>query len=183
MKRPTMTADELAQHWRCTPRWVRAMAGEGVAVRIEGADEFDVLASDSALIDWLRRDEASRRVRREHLRSQIQQREQAMQAGDRRLLDADEVQQLVVDAWDCLWSGHVAAMNSIHREALAAMGTEGAASLTGRIDASVKSELRVAQERLEIVLRRRLADLDHELRNGIIRRRREIERLQDAVGA
>jgi hypothetical protein len=183
MKRLQMDAEQLAKHWRCTPRWVNAMAAEGVAVRIDGDDLFDVLASDAALIDWLRRDESSRRVRREHLRSAIQQREQSMRAADGRLLEVTEVQQLVESAWDCLLTGHIAALNGIYREAVAQLGTDHAAALTGRVDKTVKAELATARERLESVQRRRLADLDSELRHGIIRRRRETERLQDAVGA
>lgn len=175
-----VTEDALAQHWGVTTRYVRMMREEDVAVRADGG--FDLLESDRRLIAWFRRDEPMQRIRREAIRAQIQHREQKMAIEQRKYLRPEEVRRYIDDAWAALWLAHVQAANAYFRHAEQLLGSDEARQRMFRVDDDIKGELRGAKKHLEEIHGSALAQLECEYRNGILVKKREIQRLCAALG-
>ena len=58
-----MSEEALAKHWGVTTRYVRILREEEVAVFKGG--KYDLVESDRRLINWLKTDEPTQRVKRE----------------------------------------------------------------------------------------------------------------------
>lgn len=181
LSRVIISEDELAAHWRMTPRRVRQWAEERVAIRASGG--YDLLESDRALIAWYRADEPSKRAKRSLLKFQQLEREQKLEHHQRQWLTLAEVRALIDDAWSALWTAHCAALtrNLATMEYLA-NGRTDTTPAVWQLHNDVKGELRLARQRLEKLYQNAELLQDCDLRNGVFTHSRRIRALEAALG-
>lgn len=111
-RRLTMTADELAAHWSLTPRRLRELRDEGIAVECSGA--YDVVESDSRLIRKLRSHEETRRQKAALLVRQTQRQEIRLRADIRELITRAEAQAACLAWWEAAWNAATGAVSRLY---------------------------------------------------------------------
>lgn len=177
-----VTEDALAAHWQMTPRRVRQLADEGVAARLE-AGTYDLLASDRALIAWLRKDEPTQRQKRELLRFKQLEVERKLEEKDKLWLTLNEVREVIDAAWSALHQAHAACLNhTVTAFAYVWNDQERVRKHAFELDASVKGELRGARAQLEGIYGMALQEMECEQRRGILICSRRIRALHTALG-
>lgn len=140
-----VSAEELAEHWQLSPRRLRELVQEGVAVKVRGG--FDLRASDCRYIGKLRSHDESRRLKAALIQRQTQRQEVRLHTDTQALLTRTEAQEQCEAWWGRAWDAIAGAISRMYYDL---PGTDDARRATcWRAYNDIRGEMLLHRERIK----------------------------------